>query len=244
MSIKSEVRNVKDHALSQLTTIRDEARVKLHLLSLDARKRWDELETSFTALEQHVNYEGDKVSDSLNENVNKLSRSFAEFIGSHMSSAGLLTNVRSLMTTRVKACSPDDSLARAAQLMWESDCGIVPVTEYGRVVGLLTDRDVCMATYTQGRPPGEIRAGSVMSKRVLACSADDSIGSALSLMAQNRIRRLPVTHDGGQLVGMLTLADIARWARATATPAVEAALSDTLGDISKRTAESERTAAE
>jgi len=101
-----------------------------------------------------------------------------------------------------------------------------------------------MATYTQGKPPAEIRAGSVMSKYVFACSVDDSIGGALSVMAQHRVRRLPATSDGGQLVGMLTLADIARWARATATPGVETALSDTLGDISKRTLESVRTAAE
>ncbi len=244
MSIKSEVRHAKDHALSQLATMRDEARLQLHLLSLDARKRWDELETSFTTLEQHANHEGDKASDALNENVNKLSRSFADFIGSQLSSSGLQTSVRTLMTTPVNTCSADDSLARAAQLMWESDCGIVPVTEDGRAVGLLTDRDICMATYTQGKPPAEIRAGSVMSRCVFACSVEDSIGSALSVMAQHRVRRLPVTNGSGQLMGMLTLADIARWARTTATPGVEAALADTLGDISKRTPESVRAAAE
>ena len=83
-----------------------------------------------------------------------------------------------------------------------------------------------------------------MSTRVFACSADDSIGNALSVMAQHRVRRLPVIVDGGRLVGMLTLADIARWAHATAMPDVEAALSDTLGDISKRTVDSVRATAE
>jgi CBS-domain-containing membrane protein len=215
--------------------MRDEARLKLHLLSLDARKTWDELETAFVALEQRAGQEGEKASDALNENVNKLSRSFADFITSQMaSSSGLATRVHSLMTTQVHTCSTEDCLARAAQLMWESDCGIVPVTDDSGVVGLVTDRDICMATYTQGRPPGEIRVGKVMSPSVYACAADDPVGSALSLMAQHRVRRLPVVGKDGRLVGMLTLADIARWSRGTPTPAVEAALSETLADISKR----------
>jgi CBS domain-containing protein len=215
------------------------------LLSLDARKRWDELERALTTLEHRANQEGEKASEALNDNVNKLSRSFAEFITSQMSvSSGLLTNVRSLMTNRVQACGEADSLARAAQLMWENDCGIVPVVENSLVVGVVTDRDVCIATYTQGRAPAEIRVGNVMSKRVYACAVDDSIGNALSLMAEQRVRRLPVTGKDGRLVGMLALADIARWARATPATGVEAALCETLGDISKRSLEAAAAAAE
>ena len=245
MSIKSDVRNAKNHALSQLATMRDEAKVRLHLLSLDARKTWDELETALLSLEQRANQEGEKASEALNENVNKLSRSFADFINSQMAStSGLATSVRTLMTAQVLSCSSEDSLTRAAQLMWESDCGVVPVTEGSRVVGLVTDRDICMATYTQGRPPAEIRVGGVMSHGVYACAADDPVGSALSLMAQHRVRRLPVTGKDGHLVGMLTLADVARWSRMAATPAVEAALAETLGSISTRPLDAMPAAAE
>jgi CBS domain-containing protein len=245
MSIKQDVTQAKNHALSQLATMRDEARVRLHLLSLDARKHWDELERTFTALEHRANQDGERASDVLNENVNKLSRSFADFITSQMSgSSGLLTNVRSVMTTQVHTCSAEDSLARAAELMWESDCGIVPVVEGSHVVGLVTDRDICMATYTQGRPPAEIRVGSVMAQRVYACAADDAIGSALALMAQQRVRRLPVCGSDGRLVGMLALADIARWAQAAAAPGVEAVLAETLAAISTHSPAAAQAAAE
>jgi len=245
MSLKNDVKQVKNQALSQLASMRDEARVRLHLLSLDARTRWDELEATFLTLEQRANQEGEKASEVLNENVNKLSRSFADFITNQMSaSSGLLTNVRSLMTTHVQTCGEEDSLARAAQLMWEADCGSVPVLENSQIVGLITDRDVCMASYTQGRPPAEMRVGNVMSRRVYTCSVDDSVGSALSLMAQQLVRRLPVTGQDGRLEGMLALADVARWAKATPGMGVEAALAETLGEISKRSPEAPRVAAE
>jgi len=244
MSIKNDVRQVKNQALSQLASMRDEAKLRLHLLSLDARKRWDELEAAFTALEQRANQEGEKASEMLNENVNKLSRSFADFITSQMSSSGLLTNVRSLMATHVELCDREDSLARAAQLMWEADCGIVPVVDNSQLVGVVTDRDICMATYTQGRAPAEIRVGDVMSKHVYSCSAEASIGEALSLMARQRVRRLPVTGKDSRLVGMLALADIARWARATPGTGVELALVESLADISKRSPSAVSTAAE
>ena len=245
MSIKNDVRQVKNQALNQLASVRDEARVRLHLLSLDARKRWDELEAAFMTLEQRAHQEGEKASEALNDNVNKLSRSFADFITSQMSaSSGLLTNVRSLMTTHVQVCGEEDSLARAAQLMWETDCGIVPVVENSQIVGVVTDRDVCMATYTQGRAPAEIRVGNVMSRRVYDCSVDDSIGSALSLMAQQRVRRLPVTGKDGRLVGMLALADIARWTRARPEAGIEAVLVESLADISKRSPDAVSAAAE
>jgi len=235
MSIKSDVRDVKNHALGQLATLRDQAQLRLHLLSLDARKRWDELEAALLTLEQRANLEGEKASEALNENVNKLSRSFADFITSQMSaSSGLQSSVRALMTTCVRTCTADDSLAHPAQLMWESDCGIVPVVEDSRVVGLITDRDICMATYTQGKPPGAIRVAEVMATPAIACSVDDSVGNALALMAQERVRRLPVTGKDGRLVGLLSLADVARWARSTGMPAVEAALSETLGEVSRR----------
>src|SRR5437762_5833374 len=147
MSIKNDVRQVKNQALGQLASMRDEAKLRLHLLSLDARKRWDELEAAFMSLEQRANQEGEKASESLNENVSKLSHSFADFISSQLSvSTASLTNVRSLMTTDVKHCAEEDSLARAAQLMWETDCGIVPVVNDSQILGVVNDRDICMAT--------------------------------------------------------------------------------------------------
>jgi CBS-domain-containing membrane protein len=95
--------------------------------------------------------------------------------------------------------------------MWDHDCGAVPVVgEDAKVVGIVTDRDICMATWSRGRAPGHISVAEVMSKNVFCCRREDSILGAEALMRANQIRRLPVVDREQRLVGMLSLADIAR----------------------------------
>jgi CBS domain-containing protein len=122
--------------------------------------------------------------------------------------------VEQLMSRAVATCRPDDSLNAAARIMWEHDCGVVPITvvdEGGeRVVGMITDRDVCMAAYTQGRPLRDIAVTSAMSGRIHACHPKDRIAAALERMATEQLHRLPVVDSSGFLVGLLSLADIAR----------------------------------
>jgi CBS domain-containing protein len=122
--------------------------------------------------------------------------------------------VEQLMSRNVATCRPDDRLSRAAQLMWERDCGVVPVTVTDggteRVVGMVTDRDVCMAAYTQGRPLADVPVATAMSHDVRTCGPTDRIGSALQLMAAAQLRRLPVVDGAGRLLGVLSLADVAR----------------------------------
>jgi CBS domain-containing protein len=116
--------------------------------------------------------------------------------------------VQEVMTKNVAACGARDSLNRAAQLMWECDCGCVPVLDdSGAVCGMITDRDICMAAYTQGLPLHQIAIDRVMSPHLYACSPEDTIESAESLMQRNKIRRVPVI-DGNRLVGMLSLSDL------------------------------------
>jgi CBS domain-containing protein len=118
--------------------------------------------------------------------------------------------VEQIMNRAVKTCRPQDSLCKAAQMMWEEPCGAVPVVDdHRRPVGFLTDRDVCMAAYTQGRPLGEIRAETAMARNVVSCTAEDELGSAAQLMRQHRTRRLPVVNRDGALVGLLSLDDLA-----------------------------------
>ena len=122
--------------------------------------------------------------------------------------------VGELMTVEVKACGPGDSLNRAAQIMWENDCGCVPVADDAeRVVGMLTDRDVCMAAYTQGRLLAEIPVSAAMSKTVVACRQDDTIAIAEQRMQAHQVRRLAVVDGNGRIAGILSLSDIARSAR-------------------------------
>ena len=122
--------------------------------------------------------------------------------------------VEQLMSLGVATCRPDDRLGTAACIMWEHDCGVVPVTvpEAGgeRVVGMLTDRDICMAAYTQGRVLAEIAVSTAMSDTVRTCGPKDAIADALRLMASGQVHRLPVIDDDGYLVGLLSFADVAR----------------------------------
>jgi len=118
--------------------------------------------------------------------------------------------VEQIMNREVKTCGPKDSLNKAAQIMWDQPCGAVPVVDdQDRLVGFLTDRDICMAAYTQGKALEELRVETAMARKVAFCSADDDLGSAAQLMRQNRTRRLPVVNRDGTLVGLLSLDDLA-----------------------------------
>jgi CBS domain-containing protein len=122
-------------------------------------------------------------------------------------------HVEQLMTRQVRSCSPDDSLAEAARVMWEGDCGCLPVrsgNDADHVAGVITDRDICMAAMFQGKPLRDLRVADVMNGQVRACRPTDSAEMAERLMAEARVRRLPVLDEEGLLVGMISLADLAR----------------------------------
>ena len=106
--------------------------------------------------------------------------------------------VGDLMTRDVKTCGCQDGLDVAARLMWANDCGSVPVVdENGRIVGMLTDRDICMAALTQGGPLTHLCVANAMANVVYSCLPEDSLATAEDLMRDHQIRRLPVmTADG------------------------------------------------
>jgi CBS domain-containing protein len=113
------------------------------------------------------------------------------------------------MSSDVAACTPDSSLAAAAGLMWQHDCGVIPVIdENQKVVGVITDRDICMAAATNNRFASEITVDEVMSGKVFACSPDDEIGQALATMQRMQVLRLPVVNQAGALQGILSMNDI------------------------------------
>lgn len=120
--------------------------------------------------------------------------------------------VSELMSSNVSCCSSNDVLATAAQLMWDCDCGAVPVVdgENSRVVGMITDRDICMATWSQDRPPSQIAVRDAMSRELYTCNPGDSVAKAETLMREKQIRRLPVVANDGTLAGILSVADIVR----------------------------------
>jgi CBS domain-containing protein len=117
--------------------------------------------------------------------------------------------VKEVMTTDVKRCSPETNLAAAAKIMWEGDCGAVPVTgERDQVVGVITDRDICIAAATRPRTEGEIPVKEVLSKALYTCAPGDDVRAALETMKSRKIRRLPVVEQG-RLVGIVSIHDIA-----------------------------------
>lgn len=128
--------------------------------------------------------------------------------------------VRKLMSRAVATCRTHDTLERAAQLMWERDVGAVPVVDVdGRVVGIVTDRDICMATYTRGAPPAAIGVAATMAAPVRTCRADDNLHDVEHQMAQHQVRRMPVVDDAGCPIGMISINDIARAAGRDVSPA-------------------------
>lgn len=120
-------------------------------------------------------------------------------------------HVEKIMTREVKTCGPDDTLWAAAQIMWENDCGCVPVVKDDKVVGMITDRDICMAAWTQDARLSELRVSRVCSHEPLSCGPRDTVAKAEEIMRARQVRRLPVV-DKNRLVGILSLNDIARTA--------------------------------
>jgi len=122
--------------------------------------------------------------------------------------------VAEIMSSDVRTCRLDSSLAAAATTMWDRDCGILPIVgDDGQLLGVITDRDICMAAAFRGRSLDHIRVAEVTKAgdgRVWTCDRQDSVETALGLMAQHKVRRLPIVETNGQLAGMVSLGDIVR----------------------------------
>jgi CBS domain-containing protein len=121
--------------------------------------------------------------------------------------------IEEIMQRNVRVCRQDDNLNTAAKLMWENDCGCLPVINTngnGAVVGMLSDRDICMGAYTQGKSLLEIPVTVAMAHSVLSCKPGDDLALAEAMMREARIHRVPVVDDKGVVVGIVSLSDIAR----------------------------------
>jgi CBS domain-containing protein len=115
------------------------------------------------------------------------------------------------MSVRVATCGPRTDLEQAAHLMWTNDCGVIPVVdEAGRVVGVLTDRDLAMGAYTQGRALRELRVADSMSRDVVTCTPQTPLEDVLRTLGERQVHRVPVVDEQGILRGILSLDDIVR----------------------------------
>jgi CBS domain-containing protein len=122
---------------------------------------------------------------------------------------GVLMKVQDIMTSEVQCCSPDTNLAAAAKMMWDSDCGALPVLNVeGKVLGVITDRDICMAAATKNRPPSQITVWETITPRAFTCQPTEDVHVALDLMKRKQVRRLPVVDEDGTLQGVVCINDL------------------------------------
>lgn len=115
---------------------------------------------------------------------------------------------REIMTRNVKTASREMSLTEVAKLMREGDMGALPVVENGKLVGIVTDRDIVVRAIAEGKD-FETKIGDVMTTEVFSAKEDDFIFEAIRLMGDKQIRRIPVINETGELAGIIAIADIA-----------------------------------
>jgi len=116
---------------------------------------------------------------------------------------------REVMTGTPYYCQPETNLGSATELMWNANCGFLPVEAAdGKVIGVITDRDICIALGTSGRSSGDVTVAEVMSGALCSCTPDDDIHVALQTLREGRVRRLPVIAANGSLVGVISIDDI------------------------------------
>ncbi|MFT5286434.1 MAG: CBS domain-containing protein [Planctomycetota bacterium] len=116
-----------------------------------------------------------------------------------------------MMTREVTVCRLDETLETAANLFWTRDVGVLPIIDSRvRVVGLLTDRDICLTAMFRALPLKEIPVGETMSETIVSCTVDDTLEAAAQKMADAKVRRLVVLDSEGRLEGIVGLSDLAR----------------------------------
>jgi len=121
--------------------------------------------------------------------------------------------VQDVMTSKVRSCGPETNLAEAVKMMWENDCGILPVVDsQSKILSAITDRDIAIAVGTRSRLAADIPVVDVMPDLVVTAAPDEDLRSALRTMKTALVRRLPVTDRDGVLRGILSINDIVLWA--------------------------------
>ena len=128
--------------------------------------------------------------------------------------------IQEIMTANPACCAPDTSLRDVALLMVKHDCGEIPVVRDGRVVGVITDRDIMARAVAAGRNPLVTKASECMSSPVITVGPDTNVNDCCDTMEEHQIRRVPVVDESGTCCGMVSQADIAQHASARKTAAV------------------------
>ncbi len=146
--------------------------------------------------------------------------------------------IAEVMTTTVKTCSPNDTLQSAACAMRDQDCGALPVVDdQMHVLGMITDRDICLAACREQRVLDDLPVSHAMSRSIYWVSPRESVANVERMMQNHQIRRIPVVSNE-QLVGIVSIGDLARAARSTkareTTELNPEQIGETLAGVSER----------
>jgi CBS domain-containing protein len=135
-------------------------------------------------------------------------------------------HIREVMTSNPSTVERNATIVEAARIMKQADAGVVPVTENGRLAGMVTDRDIAIRVVAEGRDPESTKVGEVASTDLVTIDPQQDLAEALRLMARHKVRRLPVVEEDGRLVGVVAQADIARQGDDTQTGQVVQEISE------------------
>jgi CBS domain-containing protein len=117
--------------------------------------------------------------------------------------------VKEAMTQAAVCCGPETNIGGAVELMWNRNVGMLPVVDNeGKLIGVVTDRDICIAMGTRNLLPGQLSVGEVAISKVFTCKPDDDVHEALHVMGNQHIRRLPVVNEKGIPQGILSMDDL------------------------------------
>ena len=135
-----------------------------------------------------------------------------------------IMKVEQVMTKDPTCCLPSESAQHAASIMRDEHVGSVPVIDneqHGTIVGVVTDRDLCMNVVAEGRDPQAVQVEQCMTTKVVTCTSNDSVDRVTELMRENQIRRVPVVNEQHELLGIVALADVVERATPKATQTLE-----------------------
>ena len=116
--------------------------------------------------------------------------------------------IQEVMTRRPACCKPEDPVDAIAKMMLEHGCGEIPVCEDGRLVGVITDRDITLRVVAAGKTPASLTANDVMTHDVYSVYDNDKLETAFAIMSEKLVRRLPVVDGNGTIVGIVSQADL------------------------------------
>jgi CBS domain-containing protein len=144
------------------------------------------------------------------------------------------TRVGHVMTRNVTTVSPQDYVERAARLMRDCDCGALPVVNnYGRLIGMITDRDIAMRLVARGADTRRALVSDAMTDETFCCYVNDRLEDCMRQMARHRVRRLPIVNDDDQIVGIISQGDLARHAEAFHGSGERRQFAETVSEISE-----------